>query len=96
MSAKVKIKTMEAIKRDRAKGDSPAEIAARYGVKPHFVRYHTKDIAPRKSKFLAPHEDKILLMVGLGYSQSAIARKFGVSAGAINKTLARLEWKAAA
>lgn len=96
MSAKIKIALIDDIRRDRSKGHSPAEIANRYGVTASTVRTLTKDIVPAKRTFLADKEDEILLMIGLGHSQREIARRLGVTSGAINKALARMEWKAAA
>ena len=94
--SKVSIKALNAIKSDRAKGDSPAEIAARYGVKPAFVRYQTRDIYPTKRMFLEDKAEEMLLLIGLGHSQSEVARQLGVAASSVNKALARMEWKAAA
>lgn len=86
----------QAIRRRRAQGENIAVLAAEFNVSTLAIRYHTKDIKPKKARYLAEYEDEILLMVGQGYSQTAIAKHFGVSPGAINKALARMEWKAAA
>lgn len=97
--SKITIKTLDAIRRDRSKGDSPAEIAARYGVKPAFVRYHTRDIKPvrlGKRMFLDDKAEEILLLTGLGHTPREIAQRLGVSREGIRKALDRMEWKDAA
>jgi len=96
MSAKVTIKLIEDIRQDRSRGLMPAEIAARYGVPVDRVRHLTRNIKPTKRVFLEDRSEEILLLVGQGLSQREIARRLGVTSSAINKALARMEWKAAA
>ena len=92
---KISPKALADMKGDR-KRFSPAELAERYSVPVWFARYHTRDIQPAKRTFLADKEDEILMLVGLGHTQSDIAHQLGVSPSSINKALARMEWKAAA
>jgi transposase len=84
------------IRRRRAQGELITDLAKAFNVSTLAIRYHTKDIKPKKARYLEEHETEILLMVGQGYSQTAIARHFKVTPGAICKVLARMEWKAAA
>jgi len=92
---------VKAIRRERAKGTALSVLAEEHSVTRAAIAYHCTDIkvdarSLRRTKATRIDPDAILLMVGHGYSQSAIARHFGVSPGAINKALARMEWKAAA
>ena len=96
MSAKVTIKLIEDIRKARGEGYMPAEIADRYDVPVKTVRNLIRDIVPAKRTFLADRESEILMLVGLGHTQSDIARQLGVSPSSINKALARMEWRAAA
>jgi DNA-binding CsgD family transcriptional regulator len=94
--SKITVKILRDMEADRSKGDSFAEIAARYGLKADFVRNRTKHIQPVKRVFLEDKAEEILLLIGLGHSQSEVARQLGVAPSSINKALARMEWKAAA
>jgi DNA-binding CsgD family transcriptional regulator len=92
---------LKEIRRLRTQGETLAAIAERFNVTAPAIRYHVKDIAlpqPNKRRKGATKidEDKILLMTGLGYSQSAIARHFGVLPSTICNALKRMERKAAA
>lgn len=88
------------IRRRRMQGETAKSLAEAFGVTPATIRYQTKGIKPRLIKYMRNwaqiDEARVLMLYGLGYSQSEIARQMNAHPSTINKTLARLEWKAAA
>lgn len=97
---KLTARQVSEMRRDRAVyGTSYGALAERYGVTAPAVRYHVKDVAipqpnRRRKGATKIDEDEVLLMTGLGYNQSAIARHFGVLPSTICNALKRMEWRA--
>jgi hypothetical protein len=92
---------IKALRREREAGATIRELADKFDVSHRAVHYHVYDIPvdARREKRVRPPKfdrDEILILLGQGYSQSAIARHFKASPSTINKALARMEWKAAA
>src|SRR4051794_31463539 len=93
MAQMVTARMASEMRRQRARGMTRSDIAAHHGVSEGAVQRHTKDVPPPPQGWMRPGRKRIVdreqaaRLRQRGYTLSAIAERYGVSAVAVSSAL---------